>query len=366
MSEENQPLALNKSMIVVLFGDAQAGKSSIVRSLTKPASFDEKYIGTIGAIHNDRHVTGEFRGHDLKYKQHIWDTGGNPRTRNLTEIYFKGADAFVFVVDGTQPLNKENAKSWFEAAKARPSLNAKFYIAVNKCDEQLHPDFQSETALTDIKNIAKGANIDLAEDAVFRCSAKDGTNIQPLFDKVAHDWDHLTQLDLQKDTHKVLISRERAAPSPSWSTFRKVLVGGNVVAGLGGVALLVAAAFAVGGFLTFLTFGILPSAFIGAAIITAVAFAAWNIGCGIYYAYERNAVKGAFLYNTDLDEPPVGWTKIVRGRENQKEHEQQEIVEVNPPVITQPGDGSESILTSSSTTKVPAKTQANKPPSQLT
>ena len=75
--------------------------------------------------------------------------------------------------------------------------------------------------------------------------------------------------------------------------------GGNVLLALGAGALLILSAFAIG---SFLTFGVLPFAFIGALIMTAAAFIAWNIGCKIYDVYSKKDRTSLPLSNKNKSE----------------------------------------------------------------
>jgi hypothetical protein len=82
----------------------------------------------------------------------------------------------------------------------------------------------------------------------------------------------------------------------------KVWIAGDALI-LGGAALFFTlAAFTAG---SFLTFGILPSAFIGAAILTGAAFLAWNLGCAIYHSCTKKNETTVGDVNKDSTESPI-------------------------------------------------------------
>ncbi len=244
-------------------------------------------IGADFALQNQKNVSLQ-----------IWDTGGAEKYLAMAAAFFRGADAFVFVVDGEKPLSlqeKLNIQQRLIEAKKGAPADAQFYIAVNKSDN-LHPDFQDRKAAEgELRKIVQNAGItDLQDDAIFFCSAKNKENVSGLFGKVGADY--VNRHELNKDEDK---DEEFDIPKGGLETHEKVWIGGNGLVVAGGVALFVLAAFAVG---SFLTFGILPSAFIGAAIITGAALLAWNVGCAIYHEYVKDKDDDSMGPIVNIDE----------------------------------------------------------------
>jgi|GEM_PF-4193504 len=280
----------DKIVKVTLIGDTQAGKTSVVESY-QDVRFNATQKPSIGA---DFSVVPLKDNENIKLQ--IWHMGGDKKFASMATAFFPGTEVFIFVVDGEKPLSikeKINIQERLTAARLGSS-EAKFYIAVNKSDsDKLHSDFlDQKTAAGELKKIAQHAGItDLADDAIIFCSAKTKQNVNELFDKVGADY--VNRHELNKDEDK---DEEFDIPKGGLETHEKVWIGGNGLVAAGGVALFVLAAFAVG---SFLTFGILPSAFIGAAIITGAALLAWNVGCAIYHEYVKDDDSMGPIVNID-------------------------------------------------------------------
>ena len=114
---------------VVIAGDAQTGKSSILTRTTKD-EFQESYRPTIGVefaskIHADNHL-----------KLQIWDTAGQERYKSISAAYYKGASVFVVVFDVTKRATFDNVSTWLEQIKtySDPAKNHPILLVGNKAD----------------------------------------------------------------------------------------------------------------------------------------------------------------------------------------------------------------------------------------
>lgn len=287
----------------VLIGDSGVGKTSIINAW-RNEPFKETTKATIGADFEDLNHN--------RVTHQLWDTAGNAALMDLNpnEVFFQQTSAFIFVIDGTKPLNVA-----LEAAHIRNEIErfkeiapeAKFYVVVNKCDGELHADFKENAKAILKQIIAKQVTAleNLEDDAIFFCSAKTSENISELLNKVERDFLSKATLIREKFITKSASFLPYASPSESLLEKQRILenhvkvwIEGNNLILFGSAACFVLAAFTAG---SFLTLGILPSAFIGAAIIMGSALLVWNLGCAIYHSVVENAAS-ATNTNFDVDE----------------------------------------------------------------
>jgi len=83
---------------LILTGDENVGKTSILKSLTEKV-FTIDYIPTIGvefAIHNIKFINNN---NEKIAKLQIWDTAGQKRFRSIVQSYYRGAHIILLVVD---------------------------------------------------------------------------------------------------------------------------------------------------------------------------------------------------------------------------------------------------------------------------
>ena len=73
-------------------GDSGVGKTNLLTRFCEDA-FQDSYIATIGVDFKLKTVDVD----STKIKMQIWDTAGQERFRNITQTYFKGSKAVIFV-----------------------------------------------------------------------------------------------------------------------------------------------------------------------------------------------------------------------------------------------------------------------------
>jgi small GTP-binding protein len=151
---------------LVLIGSSTVGKTSLVtRSATH--TFDPNYQVTLGASYivqtaelGDRHV-----------ELQIWDTAGMERYATLGPVYYRDADAVMFVYDLTNPSSAEALPHWFEAF-TQAIQNPYFGLVVgNKLDLCPEPDTAATEAWATEKKLG-----------FMTASAKSGRNVHQIFD----------------------------------------------------------------------------------------------------------------------------------------------------------------------------------------
>lgn len=288
---------------IILLGDTKGGKTSILRRFVNNLFLDTSYKPSIGCdfLSRDVQVDGV-----TTIKQQIWDTAGQESYQSFTTSFYRNSNAFILVLDGTQPINTSRKNDIRDVLK-HLGENVPIYVAVNKND---HKDFKTLDK-KQVKRIFYENNIELKEEHIFFCSAKTGNGIEVLFEAIARDFVQNTS-DLAINPPRFHLSRAETTInsflqfsstlalffSRLWEKHKLWLVGNGVIL-LGAVAFFALAAFAVG---SFLTFGILPSAFIGSGIIVGGALVLWNAGYGIYIRYYQDLlpqIKLASFYTTE-------------------------------------------------------------------
>ena len=64
----------------------------------------------------------------------IWDTAGQERFRNITNTYYRGAQAVILVYDTTNQESFDNIKHWLEQAEGHASETCLKFLVGNKID----------------------------------------------------------------------------------------------------------------------------------------------------------------------------------------------------------------------------------------
>ena len=85
-----------ETMKVVLFGDANVGKSSLLLKWTE-GKFIEEYRCTIGVDFKLKVISAS--DSQKRVKLQLWDTAGQERFKSLTSAYLRDAQAVVLVFD---------------------------------------------------------------------------------------------------------------------------------------------------------------------------------------------------------------------------------------------------------------------------
>ncbi|MHA1792426.1 MAG: Rab family GTPase [Promethearchaeota archaeon] len=155
---------------VIVVGDAEVGKTSLVRSHTK-AKFDNEYHTTVGVNITKETLTVK----DKKVSLLIWDIAGQVQFYMLHKVYFNGANGIIYVFDLTRPTTLANLKqNWFKSCYNYGVSQQPSILIGNKSD--LTPKV--------IRPAALGMAKTLGEIPYFETSAKDGTQVDEAFKKL--------------------------------------------------------------------------------------------------------------------------------------------------------------------------------------
>lgn len=107
---------MTESFKVVLVGDSNVGKTSIIQRYTKD-NFDQGIEPTIGAHFMTRIIDLGEHGGSGRMKLQIWDTAGQEKYKSVTQIYYRDAAAAVCVYDISNALSLDAAERWLEDLK---------------------------------------------------------------------------------------------------------------------------------------------------------------------------------------------------------------------------------------------------------
>jgi small GTP-binding protein len=157
---------------LMLLGDGQVGKTSLIFSLTGN-EFNDSQLTTVGKESYVYQCT--LHGYDLKMK--IWDTAGQERFKSMSLQVIKTSDAVVLVYAVNDKNSFNELDSWLEKLNETADISKKPIIIIgNKADIN-----ESERVITyeEGKEYAskKGYNF-------YETSAKTGQNVQEAFNDI--------------------------------------------------------------------------------------------------------------------------------------------------------------------------------------
>jgi len=94
---------------VIIVGDSGVGKTNL---LTKYCDneFEDAYVATIGIDFKLKMVK---LGH-TNIKLQIWDTAGQERFRNITQTYFRGANAIILAYEINNRKSFNSINTWIK------------------------------------------------------------------------------------------------------------------------------------------------------------------------------------------------------------------------------------------------------------
>jgi small GTP-binding protein len=118
--------AVVASFRVVLVGDSEAGKTSIIHSFVR-GDFSSNQKNTVGAVFHTifREIGGQ------KVQLQIWDTAGQEKYRSIGPIYYREAAAAIAVFDATVDDFEDSLDAWIVAVK-RSAVGPRIFVVGNK------------------------------------------------------------------------------------------------------------------------------------------------------------------------------------------------------------------------------------------
>ena len=160
---------------IILIGDPAVGKTSLIRRFVTD-KFDDRYLMTIGmkATRKALELTFDPPGVRVLLNLSVWDILGQRGVERAHTIYFRGAEAFILVFDGTRRDTFESISYWVERVRELcgpvPGM-----LVCNKVD--LRSEFV--VSAEELKGKAKQLGV-----GSIATSAKSGENVERIFQQV--------------------------------------------------------------------------------------------------------------------------------------------------------------------------------------
>ena len=156
---------------LLIIGDSGVGKTSILLKYVEN-SFTDQHIATIGVEYKTKVI---IKG---KYKitLNIWDTAGQERFKSITKSFFSNANAIIFVYDITKRESfsgTSGVKNWIKDSEEYGKFDRIL------CGNKLDLEAKRKVTTDELKEYGIKKKID-----VFETSAKNGHNINQIFDKL--------------------------------------------------------------------------------------------------------------------------------------------------------------------------------------
>ena len=178
MKMKGEPGKILQFKFLVL-GEQRIGKTCLIERYVN-RSFNANYIATIGMDIRIKKL--EINKTDVNIS--ITDTAGQERFRSITKMFYKGADGILVGFDLTEPNTLEQVNYWIGQIEANKTKDYPLSLVLfgNKCDDKENIKVKEE----DIKKMREKYKLEY-----FETSAKDGTNVQAIFE-------HLTKITLKQ------------------------------------------------------------------------------------------------------------------------------------------------------------------------
>lgn len=153
---------------ICMVGDFSVGKTSLTQKFVNNV-FSDKYLTTIGVKIDTANVGST--------KLIVWDVAGRDSLSPINASYLVGAAGVVLVGDGSRPHTVDDLMSIWETIKGRIG-EVPAVVALNKFD-------LADWSISDDRIAEFQA---LGWD-VFKTSAKDGSNVASLFERLVEKID---------------------------------------------------------------------------------------------------------------------------------------------------------------------------------
>jgi len=161
---------------VILLGSQSVGKTSIIHRAINRVDFETS--PTVGVSHFTR--TYEIDRNMINLN--IWDTAGQEKYRSIATLYYRGANAIVFVYSLDEEQSLKDIVEWYNNVKNQNLEDVKFFLVANKSDLVNERKVSQQQG----DEMAKRINAEFIE-----VSAVAGNNIEELFNSIAYHCSHL-------------------------------------------------------------------------------------------------------------------------------------------------------------------------------
>jgi Ras-related protein Rab-7A len=189
---------------VIILGDSGVGKTSLMNRYVNNR-FSNQYKATIGADF----LTKELSINNRLITLQIWDTAGQERFQSLGVAFYRGADCCVIVFDITKEQTFSSVEKWRDEFLLQANVNPETFPIVllgNKADVP-----PTDRVVSHRRALAYAVKHQLS---YFETSAKNGSNVDAAFHKVAQSADlHDEETDIDPYDSKIIIKHDPLPPS---------------------------------------------------------------------------------------------------------------------------------------------------------
>ena len=180
---------------IMVIGESKVGKTSVIKKYTQN-KFGGVYLTTVGVDFQDKIINID----DKKIRLQIWDTAGQERFRNITKNYFNSSNGFLLIYDITDKDSLVHLNFWSAQIQLNAPEKSKCVLVGNKCDlESARAVSTEEGKMYAEKNKIK----------FFETSAKDGTNINEVFEYIANEIYKEQKMEMRSVTSSQVLSKEQ-------------------------------------------------------------------------------------------------------------------------------------------------------------
>ncbi|KAK5986218.1 hypothetical protein GCK32_004917 [Trichostrongylus colubriformis] len=157
---------------IILVGGTGVGKTSLVQRFTQ-GIFNHNTLATVGVDFRVKNVNVD----NDEVKLQIWDPSGQERFRTIVHLYYRNAEAVVFVYDLTHQRTFDRLPDWMDEIEKHCTGRVVKILVGNKADK-VH---DREVPMIVARDFAVANHFDYFTET----SALDATNVDLLFQQVA-------------------------------------------------------------------------------------------------------------------------------------------------------------------------------------
>ena len=118
-----------KEIKVILVGDSGVGKTNLINT-----SIGLNFIENNESTNTSSFFNKQFTIKDKKYYINLWDTAGQEKYRNVTKLFFKGAEIVILVYDISNLETFNSLEYWYETCENIIDTEHIYGVIGNKID----------------------------------------------------------------------------------------------------------------------------------------------------------------------------------------------------------------------------------------
>uniref|UniRef100_A0A0K2V6Q2 Ras-related protein Rab-28 n=2 Tax=Lepeophtheirus salmonis TaxID=72036 RepID=A0A0K2V6Q2_LEPSM len=214
MSDSEEDEKAEKQYKIIIIGDPETGKSSLVSKYTKD-KFSKQYKPTTGVEFYLKRtiVTG---GKYITLK--LWDIEGTALKGKMLDNYIYGANALIFLYDVTNAESINNLEKWVSACRKKLTKEPPvFALVANKID------------LEHLRKVKSDRHHKFAQEnqlSTFAVSSKTGEGVNLCFQKISAELLGIKLSKAEQEQHQPVFKAEIVSypddklPAPPQSNFK--------------------------------------------------------------------------------------------------------------------------------------------------